>query len=59
MQRLSQPAEPCVELYDRALGLLALETSRDLRLLPTFLAILAMVPPTIMELRRDARRLAA
>ena len=59
MQRVSQPAAPCVQQYVWALALLAMEVSRDLRLLPTFLRVVALVPQTAMELRSEERRLAA
>jgi hypothetical protein len=58
MQRLSQPAAPCVQQYVWALGLLAAEVSRDLRLLPTYLGVVALVPQAILKLREE-RRLAA
>ena len=59
MQRLSQPTAPCVQQYVWALGLIALDVSRDLRLLPLFLGVVALVPQTIMELQREERPLAA
>jgi hypothetical protein len=32
-----------------------MEVSRDLRLLPTFLGVVALVPQTILKLRREER----
>jgi len=49
-----------ISAYLRALGLLCFEVSRDRRLLPLFVRIIALAPGTIAELRRgDQRRIAA
>jgi hypothetical protein len=51
--RLSQTART-IRGYLEGLGALCLETSRNPALLPTFLGVVALVPATIAELRREA-----
>ena len=41
---------PDIRLYLRALSAVALETSRDLRLLPLFLRLVLMIPSTVAKL---------
>jgi hypothetical protein len=41
---------PGVRLYLRALSAVALETSRDLRLLPVFPRLVMMIPSTVAKL---------
>jgi hypothetical protein len=49
---------PNISGYLEALGTLCIETSRNPKLLPVFIAVLRLVPRTITELER-AERLAA
>ena len=57
-QTNSTPSVENISRYLAALGKLCAEVAADPRLLPTFLAILTLVPSTIRELQRS-RRLAA
>jgi hypothetical protein len=48
-----------VTQYLEAIARLCLETSRNPALLPVFVQLVAMVPATIVSLRREQKRLAA
>jgi hypothetical protein len=59
VRQQSTPHETC-RRYLEQIALLALEVSRRTDLLPLFVAIIELVPHTILELARaDERRLAA
>jgi hypothetical protein len=45
--------------YLEAVAKLCLEVAAEPRLLPLFVAIIALVPATIAQLKRDSERLAA
>jgi hypothetical protein len=44
---------PTISGYQRGIAPVALETSRDLRLLPSFLRLIALVPTTVARLIGD------
>ena len=56
---ITQPAAPCVQQYVWALGLAALETAKNPKLLPVFVGLLKIATVTLLALDEAQRRLAA
>jgi hypothetical protein len=48
-----------VQIYLLGLSRLCAEVAREPALLPWFVQLIVKVPPTLLELRREARRIAA